>query len=103
MRLAIIAGDALFQGNAFPVAHRIFIEHPVRGRDGPFGRAGGRLAELHVDDIPALGGQIVCDAADGDRVELLDPGDLRHTSPSLASSPTSFAGSGSSMPVPSSR
>ena len=67
-----MAGDARFQRYAFPVSHRIAVEHAVRGGDGRLRRAGGWLAEFHVDDIPPRRREVMGDAAERDGMERID-------------------------------
>ena len=72
--LAIVAGEARLQRRALPIAHAVAVQHPVRHVQGGLGRAGGGLAELHVDDGAAFGLQGVRQAADADGLEGVDLG-----------------------------
>ncbi len=64
--------DAGAQVRAFPIAHGVGVQHLMRAGDGGGGGAGRGLAELHMDDRPAFGLQLVRQAADGDGAEGFD-------------------------------
>jgi hypothetical protein len=72
VRLGIMARDPLLERNALPIAHAVGVEHLMRFGDSGCRRAGGRLAELHMDHRSPLGGHTVRGAADGDGVERID-------------------------------
>ena len=76
--ILIIAGHALFEGSAFPIAHGFGVEHMMCDRDRPRRRAGRWLAELHMQDRAALFFQRMRFPADGDGVEGGYVGDFIH-------------------------
>ena len=55
--IQVMRRDPRLQRVAFPISHRIGVEHAMRLGDGRGRRPGRRLAEFHVDDIAALCGQ----------------------------------------------
>jgi hypothetical protein len=75
--LRIMAGDPRLERGALPIAHRILVEDPVGCGDRCARRAGRGLAELHVDDRPALRREAVREAADRNGVKGIDRGGHR--------------------------
>lgn len=86
LRLGIVARDPRLQRAALPIAHRIIVEHAMRRRDRGLRRAGGGLAELHVDHRTPLRSEAVRGTADGDGVERID--DSGHADGLAAPCPT---------------
>ena len=72
MKLKISSRNALLEERAFPISHRVAVQHAVRRRDGGSRRAGGRLPEFHVDDRAAFGFHLMREPADADCMERRD-------------------------------
>ena len=71
-----MSGNALFQRLTFPIALRLGVEHVVGTGDRGRGRAGGGLAEFHVDHRAAgrrrVGGDAVRQGGNDNGVKGFD-------------------------------
>ena len=64
--------DPRFQRGAFPISHRIIVEHVVCGGDCVSRGAGAGLAEFHVDNAAPLSFEAVSEAGHGNGLKRIN-------------------------------